>query len=396
MTGFAHVSGNPIAHATVHVPWSGAWFADVVFLDDPALSGAVELAVGDVTLRGTIDARFAGTRGAELRARIVGGAAGWGASVGAQSYVNDQGVRSSLVAQDAARLAGETLGAFSPSAASLGSYYVRQAGPAARVLEDVIGSASWWVEYDGTTTVGTRATAAAADGTYQVLEYDAAARLVTLAVDDVSAIGPGSVLSVGLDAPQTVRDLEIRVTPDAVRLVAWTGAPVGARGRLEGALRSVVGAATGRRLHGLYAYRVARLTADRVELQALDRTIGLPDLGPTPMWPGLAGAHATLALGAEVLVAFVNGDRTRPVVTSFVGKGGPGFAPVGIDLGNNPTSFVALSTKVDLEISKLWAALAAHTHVVTAGAPPAPIGTATPPVVVNTAAPTASTLVRST
>ncbi len=324
---FAHVDGNQLASATIHIPWSGAWFADLVFLEDPSLSGAVSLVVGDVTLRGTIDERYSGTRGAELRARIVGGAGGWSAAVAAQSYVNDQGVRALLVAQDAARLSGETLGTFAPSSSSLGSYYVRQAGPASRVLEDVIGSAAWWVELDGTTTVGTRASSPAASGSYQVLEYDAAARLVTLGVDSVAAVAPGAVLSDGLDAPQTVRDLEVRVTPESVRLVAWTGTPAGARGRLEGAFRTVVEAATGGRLHGVYAYRVARLSADRVELQAIDRALGLPDLGPTPMWPGVAGVHATLTLGAEVLVAFVNGDRTRPIVSGFVGKGGPGFVP---------------------------------------------------------------------
>jgi hypothetical protein len=393
MTGFVHVAGNPIASATIHVPWSGAWFADVVFLDAPVLFGAVELVVGDVTLRGTFDERFTGTRGAELRARIVAGSAGWGEHVGAQSYVNDQGVRALLVAQDAARLSGETLGSFSPSAASLGSYYVRQAGPAARVLEDVIGSASWWVEYDGTTTVGTRPSTSARSGSYQVLEYDAAARLVTLGVDDVSAIGPGSVLSDGLDDPQTVRDLEIRVTPEAVRLVAWTGDPVGARGRLEGALRSVVGAAAGRRLHGVYAYRVARLAADRVELQAIDRTLGLPDLGPTPMWPGLAGAHATLSLGAEVLVCFVNGDRARPVVTSFVGKGGAGFSPTRIDLGNAPTSYVALAAKVDDEIDRIWNVLTGWTVAPNDGG--AALKTAATTASAGVLS-TASTLVRST
>ncbi len=410
MTGFAHVDGNPIAHATVHVPWSGAWFADVVFLEAPELSGEVALEVGDVTLRGTIDDRFAGTRGNELRARIVGGAGGWGSSIAAQSYVNDQGVRALLVAQDAARLSGETLGTFSPSAASLGSYYVRQAGPASRALEDVIGTASWWVEYDGTTTVGTRSTSAAVDGSYQVLEYDATARLVTLGVDDVSAIAPGSVLSDGLDEPQTVRDLEIRVTPDSVRLVAWTGSPVGARGRLEGAVRAVLDRVSGERLLGRYRYRVARLSADRVELQACNPTLGLPDLGPTPMWPGVAGVHATMALGAEVLVEFIDGDRSQPVVSSFVGKGGPGAVPTRIDFGASPTSYVALATKADAVLDMLFDLLSGTqvmhptTGLPVAGGLWAPVGTLADATALKTAAlaiktsvvSTASALMRST
>jgi hypothetical protein len=215
-----------------------------------------------------------------------------------------------------------------------------------------------------------------------VLEYSAAERVVTLAVDDVSAVSVGAVLSDGLDAPQTVRDLEIRVTPEAVRLVAWTGAPVGARGRLEGALG---------RLHGVYDYRVARLSADRVELQAIDRALGLPDLGPTPMFQGVAGAHATLALGAEVLVQFVNGDRARPVVTGFVGKGGPGFAPTRIDFGDAPTDFVALASKVltELQAIRTWANSHTHSGVITGAGT---TGTATP---MSAPSSVASSLVRS-
>lgn len=410
-TPFAHIAGNPLASATIHVPWSGAWFADVVFLDAPELSGSVDLVVGDVTFRGTIDARFTGTRGQELRARIVGGAAGWGAQVPAKSYVNDQGVRALLVAQDAAREAGETLGAASPSASSLGAYYVRQAGPASQALEDVIGSASWWVEYDGTTTIGARSTTAAREGTFEVLEYDALGRLVTLGADDVSAIRVGSILSGGiLDASQTVRDLEIRVTAEAVRFIAWTGQPTGARGRLEGAFRELVARATADRLHGVYRYRVARRVADRLELQAINPALGLPDLGPTPMWPGVAGVHAELSLGAEVLVSFIDGDRTQPVVAGFVGKGGPGFVPTRIDVGASPTSYLALATKVDAVLGMLFNLLSGvQVNDPTTGLPVAgglwtPAGTVADATALKTAATaiaptvisTASALVRST
>jgi hypothetical protein len=53
------------------------------------------------------------------------------------------------------------------------------------------------------------------------------------------------------------------------------------------------------------------------------------------MWPGLPGAHATLAPGAEVLVQFIGGDRAQPVVTHFVGRGGPGHSPKKLELGGD-------------------------------------------------------------
>jgi hypothetical protein len=61
--------------------------------------------------------------------------------------------------------------------------------------------------------------------------------------------------------------------------------------------------------------------------------VGLPDLLPLSVWPGIAGAHAELAPGAEVLVGFIEGDRTQPVVLAFAGREGPGFVPVRLTLG---------------------------------------------------------------
>ena len=53
------------------------------------------------------------------------------------------------------------------------------------------------------------------------------------------------------------------------------------------------------------------------------------------MWPGIAGAHAELAPGTEVLVEFVEGSRTMPIVTHFAGRSGTGFVPVSIAFCNS-------------------------------------------------------------
>jgi hypothetical protein len=85
---------------------------------------------------------------------------------------------------------------------------------------------------------------------------------------------------------------------------------------------------------GLYRYRVVRMASDgRVELQAVRRIVGLPDLLPISQWPGVAGTHAELAPGTVVLVEFVEGDRGMPVITHFVGKDGSDFTPVSLVLG---------------------------------------------------------------
>ena len=385
------VDGNSATSATVYVPNRGPWYADIDLAEAPDLSGRVTIAIGDARLVGTVDTRADGTRRETRRTRIVGGAGQWGKALAAKHYHNDAGVKALLVAQDAAREAGETLGTFAPTG-TVGVDYVRALGPASQALEDVAGTSSWWVDFDGVTQVGERPTVTPVAGAIVVEEYDPRGRVATLAMDDVSSVGVGSVITEGLDAPQTVRDYEIRVTPDSVRVLAWCGADGSSRGRFADLLRGIVSKIVADLATGPVLYRVSRMNVDRVELQIVNRRDGLPDLLPVSMWPGVAGVHATLTPGAEVLVEFIDGDRTRPIITHFAGKDGVGFVPVRIDFGSSPTSFIALADLVATELAafRTWANSHTHSGVTVGGGV---TGTATPK---GAAGSVASTLVRST
>lgn len=337
MTAFATVDGYPLVSARVHVPARGPWFADVEFESAPDVSSRVTLRLGELELVGTIDPTHDGTHAEHRRSRIVAGAGGWGRLLAPKAYHNDAGIRVRTVAQDAAREAGEELADDPLLEERIGIDYVRQAGPASRVLEDALRGAGWWVGYDGVTRVGTRATTTAAANTYEVLEYVPDERVVVLAVDDLRAVGVGSVLTDRLDTPQTVSELEINVSADVVRMRAWTGGGEASRGRIEDAMRAIVRRAVDDRIWGLWRYRVVRMSGDRVELQAVRRDAGLPDVLPVSMWPGLAGAHAELTGGAEVLVQFIEGNRTMPIITHFAGKDGAGWAPANVILSASTT-----------------------------------------------------------
>lgn len=347
MTAYAHVGGVEIISGDVVIPYSGAWFADLMFAAPLEATGRVTIEIGSMRLVGTVDPVASGTRGEQSFARIVAGAGGWATLVTPQHYHADNGVRALLIAQDAARIAGETLGTFTPSADTVGIDYARQVGPASRVLDASCGSASWWVDFDGVTQVGTRATSAAPAASYELIEYDPRQRIATLALDDISLVGVGSVLTDALDTPQTVRDVTLRLSEETVRVIAWTGEPAHTRGRLAGIVEAVIESILDRRAYGLRKCRVIRVASDRVEVQPVRASMGLPEMLPISMWPGVAGIHATLTPGSEVLVQFVDGDRSQPVITHYVGKGGGGWVPVTIDIGENPTSFVALATKLD-------------------------------------------------
>lgn len=325
------LGGVAATRCLLTVPQVGPWYADVDLVDDTVVTGRVTLQVGGLTLSGTVDARHDGTQGVVRRTRVVAGAGSWGRTVAAKHYHNDAGVRALLVAQDAAREAGESLGTFSVTGA-VGIDYVRASGQASAALVDVIGETPWWVDYDGVTQVVARSSAAAAPSSYVLTDYDPRARVATLALDDLTAVSVGTVLSEGLDAPQTVRELEIEVTPEATRVRAWCGTDT-RYGRVAGLLRALVERVVAESQSGPVLYRVSRMNVDgRVELQIVNRRAGLPDLLPISMWPGAAGVHATLKPGAEVLVEFIDGDRSRPIITHFAGKDGVGFVPVKLAL----------------------------------------------------------------
>jgi hypothetical protein len=342
----------------------GPWQADVDFDDVADVSGAVVLTIGALKLSGTVV--DSGVFGGSTRVRIVAGAGGWGAEVAAKGYHNDAGVKARIVADDAARAVGESLGSFLPTAERIGADYVRQAGPASTALEDALGGALWWVDYQGVTQCTPRPKTTPAPSAYQVLAYDPRDSVVTLAADDPSTIVVGSVLSGGgLDGSLTVRDLELTVDKGELRIAALCGGEAAGDARLAGLLRSIIARATDGKLFGAYRYRVLKMSADRVDLQAVRKDAGLPDVANVSMWPGVAGSHATLTPGAEVLVQFIEGDRTMPIVTHFAGKDGTGFAPVLVTLGGDGSAdFVALSAKVDTEIQRIWGLLSG------AGTPP--------------------------
>lgn len=327
---YATLDGHPLTRCTVHVPPRGPWWADVIFEGAPDASGQVTIVLGELRLTGTVDASHGGTHGLERRARVIAGGGGWATLLPPKSYHNDAGIKRRTVIEDAAREAGETLAANAIPLLEerIGIDYVRQSGPASRALDDVLGEHGWWVGYDGQTRIGERpAEPAEVDPRrVEVLGYEPDDHVVRLGVDDLRDVGIGSLISERLDAPQTVRELRIEVAAEAVQVTAWTGE--GERSRIESALRSIARRSVDDRLHGIWRYRVVRMSGDRVELQAVRQRAGLPDVLPVSMWPGLAGAHSQLAGGTECIVQFIEGDRTQPIVTGFIGKLDGAFVPV--------------------------------------------------------------------
>lgn len=333
---FIAVDGHRLRSLRLQVSAIGPWVADVDLTEPATLTGKVTLTVADTVLVGTVVEQQAGTFALQTAARIVGGGGGWGKLLSAKGYHNDAGIKARLIAEDAAREAGETLQSFAPTLERVGSDYARANEAASTILEYAAGGAAWWVDFNGLTYVGARSSPELPSSSYVLQSYDARERVAQLAIDDLASLQIGAVVvDERLDGRQTVHDFEVTTVDNSpLRASVWFGGLPNEAGRLAGLLRSIIRHAVAGELLGTYRYRVVTMNGDnRVDLQATRKQSGLPDLRSVAQWPGAPGLVPTLALGAEVLVQFIDGDPAQPTITAYSGLGGAGFTPQGLVIG---------------------------------------------------------------
>lgn len=331
---------------TIHVPRIGVWWADVDMVDEASgISGGCKLKIGDSTFVGTVDPNRNDTFGLRRRLRVIGGAAGWGKLIASKAYHNDAGVKASLVVQDAAKETGETIGSAIFSNDRIGADYVRPSGTAGRVIDDVTRGDPWWVGYDGKTNIGPRVTSSPAKDSFTLLEQNPRSRQLRFSLDSVQALGIGSLIhDERLSKDLTITSLELVIRPGEIRAIAHYDDE---RDPLIDALGAVVRQFVDERLTGHFRYRVINMAGDRVNVQCVRKLSGVPDLLAISMWPGVAGAHSILSPGAEVLVEFIEGDRTQPMITHFAGKDGVGHVPVTLELCGNAFSAARMGDLVE-------------------------------------------------
>ena len=342
----ATINGRTVLEGRVHLPAWGAWTAVVETDLSEQTSGAATIVLGDLTLKGTIVS--AGIADAtRTRYRIVGGAGGWGRTVSRRAYTNDAGIKRALIVGDAARDCGETMGTVT---GTVGVSYVRHEGPAARVLDDV-AARDWYVDELGVTQIGKRARTTVTPSPH-VLTVDAARGRVDLAPELLAGLVPGVVVS-GVEA----LDVEHTVSGDGkVRTTLWGLSIADTLGRL------VEAKTEHHKFFAPWEYRVVLRTGERLDLQAVRVSSGMPDLRNVRIRPGLAGGRAHPKLGSTVLVSFVNGDPSRPVVTGFDEQDGAGWVPDEIALqagstGAEPTEHATSAEALMLAFQCILGAL---------------------------------------
>jgi hypothetical protein len=110
-------------------------------------------------------------------------------------------------------------------------------------------------------------------------------------------------------------------------------------------------------------FRVVEMAGERVNLQVVAKALGLPDILPVSISPGMSGLKAKLTPGTIVLVQFVDGDPTQPVITHFAGADQQGFEPVELYLcagttGLSPTEHATSAESMVSFMVQFWAAMA--------------------------------------
>lgn len=205
----------------------------------------------------------------------------------------------------------------------------------------------WYVDAAGITFVGPRVPLPAGPGV-EVLNWDARERVAELTSTDL--VTPGTVLTdTRFGGIATVRDVDQTFAASGViaRASCVLGAPeeMGAAGvKLARALTMMARHAVGAVYLAPHRYRVISQAADRVNLQ---RVSAKPDGPPmflrsVPIWSGVAGTTMEFAPTAIVVVVFLDGDRTMPVVLGA----DPSLPAKSISAGSPLAAPVALSAAV--------------------------------------------------
>jgi hypothetical protein len=84
MSVFASVAGYPVVAGKLLIPAVGIWTADLHLSAIGTVSGAVSVAIGNLTLAGFVYRQD--SYGGQTRVRLVGGAGGWRTLVPSQGY----------------------------------------------------------------------------------------------------------------------------------------------------------------------------------------------------------------------------------------------------------------------------------------------------------------------
>lgn len=320
----ATLAGQRVTDAQASLPKWGCWYADAGVDGEVTLTGAVELKIADLSLKGTV--LSGGPAKGRSNFRLVAGAGGLGKTLPKKAYRTDLGVKIATVLVDALNEAGEKFDATTISTTdTLGPAWTRPVGTAADVLQ-LLAPQAWYVGEDGIVRLGRRPTAALS-GTVTHGPVDLARRTVTIAAESIATIVPGVVVD-SLEAVDVLHE----ISSDGLRSTIFGANGTQTSRRLAAIQRILELLDPGRRFRGVTEYRVVTVDGQRLNLQPVRVSSGMPDLRRVSVRTGVPGARGSVQLGSRVLVGFADSSPGRPYVAALEEWDGQGFASNGVEL----------------------------------------------------------------
>lgn len=366
----ADVNGSALIDGRVTLRLQGAWEAfAVVETTDPAdVTGAVSIAIGDTTLKGTATPLMGADAGNRVTLRIVGGAGGLGAAVTAKDY--SQPTRRA-VAQAILGDGGEALSATSDSAVLDVQLprWTTLAGTVGDALWSLVEAAGahWRVLGDGSIWIGTETWPAVTDDEVVVEDEQPSESRIDVALEEMTIL-PGSSFN-----EQNISTATYTIDGSSMRAALYYGHE---RGATEELLGTFVQRETAHRdFEAKYLAKAVSQNSDgTLELQPYDSRV--PPMSKVAVKLGIPGVVTyKIQPPLDVVVEFENGSPAGAVVTNFL----PGTAQelalaasVALKLGSANASDPVVTE------SRLVQAFATHVH--TSAAPGSPTTVPTAPL----------------
>ena len=349
MSFFASANGLQIVSGTLLIPLVGAWTGDLQLATDQALTGQVEVVIGNLTMQGFVVR--SDPYGGQTRARLVGGYGGWRTSIPAQGYGSKQGVKLSTVLQDAASACGEQIDIFAD--VTIGNAFARMSfgtSAASDVLWQMIAlghMTAWYVAPSGVTKTGPWPVTGVTTP-FIPTDQRPDEGVVVVATEDYASWMPGASFTHPLlEGEFTSAGVQYVWDNDGefrFEVLTGTATPHGMLDRVLGPLQQVVERQLApTRYFGRYEYTISNPSGTTIDGSPTDTTLGLPDVQNVPL-TGDSLASYTPPSGGTAHVQFVNGDPTKPVCVWTEADSSNGPTDITIAPGGSGISGVARVT----------------------------------------------------
>lgn len=353
---FATCNGIAINDGRFSFRLLGAWEGSFSVSTDDALkvTGAVEIVLGETTLRGVATADA--DRGSKVTVRVVGGAGGLKADVAPRAYI---GTTLGTLLVDALAAGKETLSSTSSSAATGAPIqrWTRVSDSVGGTLYRLLRSTpyTWRTLPDGTVWVGEDTWPEVVPDAHVEAEVPTEKRL-TLSLESIAVL-PGQTYGGRRISSATY-------TLDERRLRADLSYSDGASALSDELSRFIQRETSHVDLMRSYVAQVVAQNGDgTLELRVLDERVPHPSKVPVRM--GIPGVTSfRVAPGTRVLLDHEDGDEQKPAVTAFAEGQALSLhveAPEVVLGVGAAAQFLALSNLVLVELQKIQATLLSAT-----------------------------------